>query len=158
MAGLQDDLKSVLRKIEEELSGHGLDWRNVLYVHLYISDMNEFAVANDTYVNFITQEKCPSGVPSRSTIELPLPQVGLGKAYIEVLVTKNQEKRVLHVQSISCWAPSCIGPYSQVNPLVGYAFLSTLRWAVLSKINLCNLACGPITYRLYLCERNESLQ
>ncbi|XP_030460717.1 diphthine--ammonia ligase isoform X1 [Syzygium oleosum] len=112
-SGLQDDLESVLRKIEKELSGHGLDWRNVLYVHLYISDMNEFAVANNTYVKFITQEKCPSGVPSRSTIELPLLHVGLGKAYIEVLVTKNQEKRVLHVQSISCWAPSCIGPYSQ---------------------------------------------
>ncbi|XP_039163343.1 diphthine--ammonia ligase isoform X1 [Eucalyptus grandis] len=112
-SGLQDDLKGVLRKIEAELSGHNLDWRNVLYVHLYISDMNEFAVANDTYVKFITQEKCPSGVPSRSTVELPLPHVGLGKAYIEVLVTKNEEKRVLHVQSISCWAPSCIGPYSQ---------------------------------------------
>jgi hypothetical protein len=24
------------------------------------------------------------------------------------------DRRVLHVQSISSWAPSCIGPYSQV--------------------------------------------
>lgn len=79
--------------------------------------MNNFSIANETYVRYITQEKCPFGVPSRSTIELPLLQVGLGSAYIEVLVANDQSKRVLHVQSISCWAPSCIGPYSQVNYL-----------------------------------------
>ncbi|KVI09566.1 hypothetical protein Ccrd_012047 [Cynara cardunculus var. scolymus] len=60
-----------------------------------------------------TSDKCRFGVPSRSTIELPLSQVGLGRAYVEVLVTNDQSKKVLHVQSISSWAPSCIGPYSQ---------------------------------------------
>ncbi|GAB4836098.1 hypothetical protein Ancab_001015 [Ancistrocladus abbreviatus] len=111
--GLQDDLKVALWKTESQLKEYGLGWENVLYVHLYISDMDEFAMANETYVSFITQEKCQFGVPSRSTIELPLLQVGLGRAYIEVLVSRDQSKRVLHVQSISCWAPSCIGPYSQ---------------------------------------------
>lgn len=111
--GLQEDLEAVLRKIELELLGYGFGWENVLYIHLYIADMNNFTMANETYVRYITQEKCPFGVPSRSTIELPLLQVGLGSAYIEVLVANDQSKRVLHVQSISCWAPSCIGPYSQ---------------------------------------------
>ncbi|GLT68062.1 hypothetical protein SLA2020_403240 [Shorea laevis] len=112
-AGLQEDLEAVLRKIELKLVEYGFGWENVLYIHLYISDMNKFSIANETYVRYITQEKCPFGVPSRSTIELPLLQVGLGNAYIEVLVANDQSKRVLHVQSISCWAPSCIGPYSQ---------------------------------------------
>ncbi|KAG2696727.1 hypothetical protein I3760_07G073100 [Carya illinoinensis] len=112
-AGLQEDLEVVLKKIELELVGCGFNWENVLYVHLYIADMNKFTIANETYVRYITQEKCPFGVPSRSTIELPLLQVGLGSANIEVLVANDQSKRVLHVQSISCWAPSCIGPYSQ---------------------------------------------
>lgn len=112
-AGLQEDLEAVLRKIELELLGYGFGWENVLYIHLYIADMNNFSIANETYVRYITQEKCPFGVPSRSTIELPLLQVGLGSAYVEVLVANDQSKRVLHVQSISCWAPSCIGPYSQ---------------------------------------------
>lgn len=114
MTGLQDDLKTVLRKIESELLGRGYGWKNVLYIHLYLADMDDFALANETYVSFITQEKCPFGVPSRSTIELPLLQVRSGNAYIEVLVANDQSKRVLHVQSISSWAPSCIGPYSQV--------------------------------------------
>ncbi|KAL0717698.1 hypothetical protein Bca4012_067020 [Brassica carinata] len=111
--GLKEDLETVLTEIETQILKHGLNWQNVLYIHLYISDMNEFAVANETYVKFITQEKCPFGVPSRSTIELPLVQAGLGKAYVEVLVANDHSKRVLHVQSISSWAPSCIGPYSQ---------------------------------------------
>ncbi|XP_059437744.1 diphthine--ammonia ligase isoform X3 [Corylus avellana] len=112
-AGLHEDLEAVLRKIELKLVGYGFGWENVVYIHLYIADMNKFSIVNETYVRYITQEKCPFGVPSRSTIELPLLQVGFGSAYIEVLVANDQSKRVLHVQSISCWAPSCIGPYSQ---------------------------------------------
>ncbi|WZZ79906.1 LOW QUALITY PROTEIN: hypothetical protein YC2023_100478 [Brassica napus] len=110
--GLKEDLESVLKETESQLLKQGFNWENVLYIHLYISDMSEFA-PNETYVKFITHEKCPFGVPSRSTIELPLVQAGLGKPYVEVLVAKDQRKRVLHVQSISSWAPSCIGPYSQ---------------------------------------------
>lgn len=111
--GLQKDLTAVLKKVELQLHKGGFDWVNVLYIHLYIANMNDFALANETYVSFITERKCNLGVPSRSTIELPLMQVGLGKAYVEILVANDQTKKVLHVQSISCWAPSCIGPYSQ---------------------------------------------
>uniref|UniRef100_A0A0D9VMG2 Diphthine--ammonia ligase n=1 Tax=Leersia perrieri TaxID=77586 RepID=A0A0D9VMG2_9ORYZ len=111
--GLKADLVAVLSRIENQLKEEGLGWVNVLYVHLFISSMKEFGLANEIYVSFITEQKCPLGVPSRSTVELPLVQVGLGNASVEVLVTNEQAKRVLHVQSISCWAPSCIGPYSQ---------------------------------------------
>lgn len=116
-ADLQKDLKVVLGEIESQLAGFGFGWENVLYIHLYIDDMNKFSEANETYVKFITQEKCPFGVPSRSTVEMPLVEMGLSRAYIEVLVANNKDKKVLHVQSISCWAPSCIGPYSQVNSI-----------------------------------------
>ncbi|KAL9163993.1 hypothetical protein ABFS82_06G077900 [Erythranthe guttata] len=112
-ADMREDLHLVLTKIELVLIEHNCSWENVLYIHLYISDMNEFALANAEYVKFITQEKCRFGVPSRSTIELPLLQAGLGRAYLEVLVSIDNSKNVLHVQSISEWAPSCIGPYSQ---------------------------------------------
>lgn len=124
MAGLQEDLTTTLRRIESELSKDGFDWANVLYVYLYISDMKQFALANEVYTRFITEKKCHLGVPSRSTIELPLTQAGLGNAYIEVLVANDQRKRVLHVQSISSWAPSCIGPYSQVMLIIKRQFFN----------------------------------
>lgn len=110
---MKEDLTIALAGIDLQLKKDSFEWANVLYIHLYISDMKQFAVANETYVKFITEQKCYMGVPSRSTIELPLFSAGLGNAYVEVLVSKNRSKRVLHVQSISCWAPSCIGPYSQ---------------------------------------------
>ncbi|GER24960.1 endoribonuclease L-PSP family protein [Striga asiatica] len=112
-ADVREDLEVVLTKIEVLLNEHDCSWENVLYIHLYIADMNEFAPANDQYLKFITHEKCRFGVPSRSTIELPLLQAGLGRVYIEILFSKDNTKNVLHVQSISEWAPSCIGPYSQ---------------------------------------------
>uniref|UniRef100_A0A7N1A6F3 Diphthine--ammonia ligase n=1 Tax=Kalanchoe fedtschenkoi TaxID=63787 RepID=A0A7N1A6F3_KALFE len=112
-ADLQSDLEVVLQKIDSVLLERGCGWESVLYIHLYIADMKAFSSANQMYVKYITQDKCPFGVPSRSTIELPLSKVGLGKAYVEALVTTDKSKQVLHVQSISCWAPSCIGPYSQ---------------------------------------------
>ncbi|CAM8925884.1 unnamed protein product [Rhodiola kirilowii] len=110
---LQGDLEVVLQKIESKLLECGCGWESVLYIHLYIADMNAFSSANQIYVKYITQDNCLFGVPSRSTIELPLLKVGLGKAYVEALVANDKSKQVLHVQSISCWAPSCIGPYSQ---------------------------------------------
>ncbi|CAA6667132.1 unnamed protein product [Spirodela intermedia] len=110
---LQDDLTSILGKLELELSKNDFGWAHVLYIHLYISDMNEFPLQMKCTLSFITEKKCHMGVPSRSTIQLPLAQVGRGNASVEILVTGDQSKRVLHVQSISCWAPSCIGPYSQ---------------------------------------------
>ncbi|XP_031483479.1 diphthine--ammonia ligase [Nymphaea colorata] len=110
---VQNDLAAVLKAIDSQLYKDGLSWNDVLYIHLYLADMKQFAAANKTYVSFIREEDCSLGVPSRSTVELPLVQVGLGNVYVEVLVATDQSKRVLHVQSISCWAPSCIGPYSQ---------------------------------------------
>ncbi|KAJ1409108.1 YjgF/YER057c/UK114 family [Sesbania bispinosa] len=136
--GLQEDLKIVLGKIESQLAGFGFGWENVLYIHLYIDDMNKFSVANETYVKFITQEKCPFGVPSRSTVEMPLVEMGLSRAYVEVLVANNKDKKVLHVQSISCWAPSCIGPYSQATLHEGILHMAGQLGLDPPTMNLCN--------------------
>ncbi|KAL9379234.1 hypothetical protein Peur_027716 [Populus x canadensis] len=73
-AGSHEDLAVVLKHIESQLAGYGFGWEHVLYIHLYIADMNEFATVNET---------CEIHYPGK------------------------------HVQSISSWAPSCIGPYSQ---------------------------------------------
>lgn len=55
--------------------------------------------------------------PSPDAVDVLQPQhVG------EVMPLQQQpDRRVLHVQSISDWAPSCIGPYSQVRPCAAYS-------------------------------------
>ena len=80
-------------------------------MHLYLADMAHFAAANAGYVT----ELPPVNPPARACVQLPLPE-GVSAA-VEVLVacgTAVSPVRSLHVQSISQWAPACIGPYSQV--------------------------------------------
>ncbi|KAK4754754.1 hypothetical protein SAY87_008511 [Trapa incisa] len=154
-SGLKEDLKCILGKIEARLIGYGLGWKDVLYIHLYIANMDEFSVANETYVKFITQENCPFGVPSRSTIEVPLSQVGSGKAYIEVLVANDGSKRVLHVQSISCWAPSCIGPYSQATLHKKILYMAGQLGLDPPTMNLCSG--GPLAELEQALENSEAV-
>lgn len=105
----------MLSAIEDELGKDDLSWGDVLYIHLYIDDMGAFALANQTYMQVITEKMCVKGVPSRSTVGIALLENNLGRIMVEAVVAKEIDKKVLHVQSISCWAPSCIGPYSQVS-------------------------------------------
>ncbi|GBG68914.1 hypothetical protein CBR_g3613 [Chara braunii] len=109
----KQDLANALRLIEHELQACDLGWKHVLYIHLYLADMRHFVPANEVYKAVITEGKCTQGVPSRCTVEVPLKAAGGGNVMVDVLAANDESKRVLHVQSISPWAPSCIGPYSQ---------------------------------------------
>lgn len=112
------NLALILDQIHGKLKSLDLTWDNVLYVHLYLDDMAEFGTANKAYVKSISRKDCPHGVPSRSTVESPLKDSKIsGGLIVDVLATCHLPKEVLHVQSISYWAPSCIGPYSQVKLL-----------------------------------------
>ncbi|CAM6112575.1 unnamed protein product [Calypogeia fissa] len=109
----QCQLGVLLAEIENQLQLEQLSWADVLYVHLYLNDMKEFSKANEIYVQYITEKESVRGVPSRCCVELPLEKAGMGHVMVEILATTDSSKKVLHVQSISSWAPCCIGPYSQ---------------------------------------------
>ncbi|MCO5605345.1 hypothetical protein L7F22_059528 [Adiantum nelumboides] len=111
--GIAEELGFVLFAIQDDLKKDGLSWGDVLYIHLYLDDMESFTLANQTYMQVITEKLCINGVPSRSTVGIDLLGNNLGRTMVEAVVAKKLYKKVLHVQSISCWAPSCIGPYSQ---------------------------------------------
>lgn len=67
--------------------------------------------------------------PSRACVELPLP---LGQVMqLDAILRRPPEaqgtahqRRTLHVQSVSEWAPPCIGPYSQGVALGGLVFMA----------------------------------
>eukprot|EP00850_Spirogloea_muscicola_P000699 SM000002S05779 [mRNA] locus=s2:2203672:2208664:+ [translate_table: standard] len=112
--GAAEELVGTLLAIGKQLSTRGLDWDDALYVHLYLASMSDFAAMNAAYARCITEAGCPRGVPSRTTVEARLRRGAAVQA--DVLAAARSpmvEKKVLHVQSISSWAPACIGPYSQ---------------------------------------------
>ncbi|KAK2079862.1 hypothetical protein QBZ16_002257 [Prototheca wickerhamii] len=74
------------------LAEHRCNWEAALYVHLFVPAMSAFAAAN--------------AVRSLGPVRAVRADV--------LAAASPATRRVLHVQSISGWAPSCIGPYAQV--------------------------------------------
>lgn len=112
---MREECGLLLSTVEKSLQSKGLTWGNVIYVRLFLEDMASFGPVNEVYVKHITEQNCERGVPSRCCMQVCLPEAGLGGVLLEVTAASDSSKQVLHVQSISCWAPSCIGPYSQVS-------------------------------------------
>eukprot|EP00271_Cylindrocystis_brebissonii_P004707 TRINITY_DN16538_c0_g1_i1.p1 TRINITY_DN16538_c0_g1~~TRINITY_DN16538_c0_g1_i1.p1 ORF type:complete len:878 (-),score=167.80 TRINITY_DN16538_c0_g1_i1:264-2897(-) len=119
-----EELALFLNLAEEHLLRCRLSWAQALYVHLYLANMTAFDAANRAYVASITDAKCAAyGVPSRSTLEVDLEGAGMGSVALDVMLRLGEGEEGapaqggraggLHVQSISLWAPACIGPYSQ---------------------------------------------
>jgi diphthine-ammonia ligase len=135
------EAQSIFAILSKVLLYQGASAQDVMMVNLYLSEMSLFAAINQHYRDFFGT-MLP---PSRSCIgigngRLPggrrvlvdcIVQCGSGQymravaagkqeydnyyAKIAMTNTATQLRQVLHVQSISYWAPVCVGPYSQVN-------------------------------------------
>ena len=86
-------------------------------MHLHLASMAQFAAVNAAYCAVVPQ----AGAPARACVQLPLSRPLV--ATIEVLLATSApavaQRRTLHVQSVSRWAPACIGPYSQATECAG---------------------------------------
>ncbi|DBA87744.1 TPA: hypothetical protein ACH3X1_004745 [Trebouxia sp. C0004] len=108
-------LHAALLAVSQELAALGLKLDIVLFVHLYLADMSHFAAANGAY-----RRHLPAVSPAaRACVEVHLPPgcPVMLQVLLPSTVEGAQGRRVLHVQSISRWAPCCIGPYSQATTL-----------------------------------------
>ncbi|XP_066490404.1 diphthine--ammonia ligase [Tiliqua scincoides] len=112
---VQDSARSVFSSLRAHLNSKGLELTDIILVHLYMKSMKDFAVINSVYMTVF--DLCP---PARVCLEAPLPEGMLFQ--MDCLAHKydgnisdvpGDQKQVMHVQSISHWAPANIGPYSQ---------------------------------------------
>ncbi|KYO28747.1 ATP-binding domain-containing protein 4 [Alligator mississippiensis] len=112
---IQDTALEVFSSLQANMNSMGFELKDIILVHLYMKSMKDFAVINSAYVTEF--DLCP---PARVCVEVPLPDGIL--FWIDCLVHSRDfttddascyEKQVMHVQSISHWAPANIGPYSQ---------------------------------------------
>ena len=112
-----------LHAVEARLGALGLDWSEVDAVQLYVDDMSHFAAVNAAYVRVVPTHS----PPARACVELRLP-AGVPAAVEAIAATRAgtgpASRRSLHVQSLSCWAPACIGPYGQAVSHLGVARLA----------------------------------
>ncbi|XP_059330206.1 diphthine--ammonia ligase isoform X2 [Ammospiza nelsoni] len=111
----QDAAREAFSTLRANLTSEGLKLKDIILVHLYVRSMKDFSVINTVYGTEF--DLCP---PARVCVETLLPDGVL--FCIDCLAHKydmatddvvHGEKLVMHVQSISHWAPASIGPYSQ---------------------------------------------
>lgn len=91
-----------------------LEPKNLTDTKLLLCSMEDFASVNQIYAAKLWPQGLPNP-PARMTIAAPLPQ-GVKVSMSLVFDTSAHgalERRGLHVQSRSYWAPANIGPYSQ---------------------------------------------
>ncbi|XP_060615847.2 diphthine--ammonia ligase isoform X1 [Anolis sagrei] len=112
---VQESAKVIFSSLQVHLNSEGLELTDIILVHLYMKSMKDFAVINSVYMTAF--DLCP---PARVCVEAPLPEGMLFQ--MDCLIHKYggmigdmpcYQKQVMHVQSISHWAPANIGPYSQ---------------------------------------------
>jgi diphthine-ammonia ligase len=119
---------SQLLAVGASLSREGLTWSDALFVTLHLADMSHFSACNAAY-NSIVPRTAP---PARACIAAPLLASSSAAAFAQLDVLARSpacaaaaiRRAALHVQSISCWAPACIGPYAQANRCGGLVFLA----------------------------------
>ncbi|XP_010006006.1 PREDICTED: diphthine--ammonia ligase [Chaetura pelagica] len=111
----QEVARETFSSLQANMTSEGLKLKDIILVHLYVKNMEDFDVINSVYVTEF--DLCP---PARVCVETLLPDGVL--FCIDCLAHKHDmamddvfrdEKLVMHVQSISHWAPANIGPYSQ---------------------------------------------
>nr|XP_056706718.1 diphthine--ammonia ligase [Euleptes europaea] len=112
---VEDLAKDTFSLLQAHLNSKGLELTDIILVHLYMKNMKDFSVINSAYMTAF--DLCP---PARVCVEALLPEGMLFQ--MDCLAHKCNEmigdvpcyqKQIMHVQSISHWAPANIGPYSQ---------------------------------------------
>ncbi|XP_010136664.1 PREDICTED: uncharacterized protein LOC104495397, partial [Buceros rhinoceros silvestris] len=111
----QEAAREAFSSLRANMTSEGLKLKDIILVHLYVKSMKDFDVINSVYVTEF--DLCP---PARVCVETLLPDGVLFSidclAHHYDIATDDvlrDEKLVMHVQSISHWAPASIGPYSQ---------------------------------------------
>ena len=105
----------VLNALQEHLVGNGMSLQDCLFCLLYVPSMAHFGELNQVYSHYFPE----INPASRATLEIS----GNSDLFIAIQILcrrgDGSTTKVLHVQSISDWAPSCIGPYSQATSYDG---------------------------------------
>ena len=159
-------LTEALGRLGARLAEHGVGLGELLLLRLYVADMREYARINAAFSAFFTPAVftgCPPA--ARLAVELPLgsgdgvgcgegegPGVGAGAGAAEAFggscrvavegLAWAGEKRLLHVQSISEWAPRMIGPYCQLTVGQGLCYVAGSLGLVPSTMRLTDGGAG----------------
>jgi diphthine-ammonia ligase len=110
---IEEQTVSIVDGIRQQLEAHALPITAISNSVVVLRHMSDFPLVNELYGSLFREPNPPSRVTISCGGEL-LPKDAAIAVYLTVqLHLKSHERRGLHVQSRSYWAPANIGPYSQ---------------------------------------------
>ncbi|KAI0036809.1 hypothetical protein K488DRAFT_40407 [Vararia minispora EC-137] len=117
---LEDEVRSCFEILRSLLDQHSVQFSNIATMHVYIANMENFARVNEVYATFFG-----TSPPARACVAVDLPAAcRLSLECIAYAENTRGDRRALHVQSMSYWAPANIGPYSQAIVVGDLVFVS----------------------------------
>ncbi|KAM9787957.1 diphthine--ammonia ligase isoform 3-T5 [Syngnathus typhle] len=123
-SGIQGQTAAAFALLRSQLDARGWNMKDIVLVHLYVNNMDDFGPLNSVYKNHFS-----TNPPARVCVQASLPAGHLLR--MDCLLHKWSEpaaegcfhrREALHVQSLSHWAPANIGPYSQALRVDGAVF------------------------------------
>lgn len=141
---LEQQVYYLMNHILKISSKHGFQTQDALQCLIFISDMDKFSIVNQGYSQFF--QDAP---PSRACVAF---NEGLLSDLFIILIlgdSRAYHRRILHVQSVSPWAPACIGPYSQAS-----IFDNTIRVAGQIALQPISMQLVPMSQQSNKCLQN----
>lgn len=113
---LEEQMQDIFKQLDSIFSRNGLKSSQVLHCTLILNDMSLFPRVNEIYSNYFDVMKNGPLPPTRACISSILSNNSLVQLSLisDTSMDHANNKNGLHVQGRSYWAPSNIGPYSQV--------------------------------------------
>ena len=108
---IADQMASVSILVQDMLSEWGLGTSDIISTTILLRSMSSFASINEIYGSWFTSPNPPARVTVSCGSALPL-GTEIILSFTASFLPREQRKG-LHVQSRSYWAPANIGPYSQ---------------------------------------------
>ncbi|KAF8342589.1 uncharacterized protein EI90DRAFT_2903572 [Cantharellus anzutake] len=106
--------------VSDMLSRHSLNLSHISHVNVYLGTMEHFP-----YINMAMYQLFGTSPPTRACVAINLPSPA--RVRLDVIACSGLQpgdRRALHVQSMSYWAPANIGPYSQCVSIGQRLFIS----------------------------------
>ena len=125
-----DQTQQIFNILQFTLQYYNCSALDVVFVHVYLSHIDDFAQINLSYSHFFGKTLPPSRscvsvgenvLPGKRSIMMDICVQNHSGNYMRQKsnVEQNPLRNVLHVQGLSHWAPICVGPYSQANTIRG---------------------------------------
>ena len=115
--GIEDQMDTIKATISRNLATRGAEPSDIIFATIVLGSMGDFSIVNSIYAQLFTAPNPPARVTIACghSISMGEDEYTEEDISISVLVHKKprHERRGLHVQSQSYWAPANIGPYSQ---------------------------------------------